>query len=248
MFGQIIDLLVKQDDERRRISFLFLKLLFCGTIAAKIYSDIFGAYDVISFTDLKALADFFIHGTAFICFALFYLVWTVSYGLTSFILTYFAMWLAAKLYDLLFLLINNPDKITDEITKNKPLRKLAGFFVQFFNIVDILEIENNAKPGRSFYKFYDYLLDVEEGRKIVGSKEFTDTIALLVQFVIVYNVLGLHFLSASIWYWVVAITIAFVLTLSSLVALTLAMLIDIKHSRLLNLMEKLEPDYRKSGK
>lgn len=249
MFGQIIDLLVKQDDERRRISFLLLKLLFCSTITANIYSSIFGTYDIISIMDFKALADFLIHGTAFVCFTLFYLVWTVSYDLTSFLLTYLTMWLAAKFYDFLFIVINNHEKIDAEIMKHKSLQKMARFYVQFFNIVDIIEIENNvAKPGRTFYKFYDYLLDVEDEKKVVSSREFTDTIALIIQFVIVYNILGLHFLSASIWLWIVAVIIAFLLIFFSLVAATLVMLVDIKHSRLLNLMDKLEPDYKQDGK
>jgi hypothetical protein len=246
MFGQIIDLLLKQDDERRRISFLLVKLLFCATITANIYFRIFGCYDIISISDFKSLADFFIHGTAFVCFALFYLVWTVSYDLTSFLLTYLTLWLAAKLYNFLFLLINNSGKISAEILKDTALQKMTRFYIQFFNIVDIIEIEDNvAKPGRSFYKFYDYLLDVEDEKKEVSSREFTDTIALIIQFIIVYNILGLHFLSASIWLWIVAVTIAFLLSFFSLVAATLAMLVDIKLSRLLKLMDKLEPEYKK---
>lgn len=249
MFGQIIDLLVKQDDERRRISFLFLKLLFTGTIAAYLYNDIFGKYYILSITDFKALTDFFIHGKAFICFSLFYLIWSVTYNLTSFVIIYFAMWLSSKLYDLLQLLISNPDKIAVEISRDKKLQKLARFYVQIFNIVDILEIENDtAKPGKSFYKFYDYLLDIESGKKTVSSNEFTDTVALIMQFAIIYNILGLNFLSASAWLWVATILIVTFMTVSSIIATTLSMLVDIKHSRLMNLMEKLEPNYKKAAR
>jgi hypothetical protein len=248
MFGQIIDLLVKHDDERRRISFLFLKLLFTGTIAAYLYCDIFGTYFIISITNFKALADFLIHGKAFICFALFYIIWSITYGLISFVMIYFAIWLSSKLYHFLQLLINNPDKIKVEISDHKQLQKLARFYVHIFNIVDIIEIEKETvMPGKSFYKFYDYLIDIENGKKSVSSREFTDTIALTLQFVIIYNILGLDFLSSSVWLLLAAILISTYLTFASIAATTLSMLVDIKHGRLMNLMEKIEPNYKKKG-
>lgn len=245
MFGQIIDLLVKQDEEKRRIIFIFLKLFFCGTITSKIYSDIFGTYDIILITDFKALFDFSIHGNAFICFILFYIVWSVSYELTYIILTYFAIWIAGKLYDLLSILVNNIDETAGEISKHYIFQKL----VNFYNMLDILEVENNVtKPGRNFYKFYDYLLDVENEKIIVSIQEFTDTIAILVQFIFIYNILGLDFLSSSYLLWFSAIFITLSLIVTSLIALTLSVLVDNKHSRLLKLMEKLQPDYKMSGK
>lgn len=247
MFGQIIDLLVKQDDERRRISFLFLKLLFTVTITAKLYNCIYGTYDIISITDFKSLIDFFIHGTAIVSFALFYFVWSISFGLTSFILSFSGIWLSTLIYEILNKVINDPQQLVTEISKNKTLQKLAKIYVWLFNTVDIVEIENNSvKPGTNFYKFYDYLLDIENEKKAVSSKEFSDTITLIMQFIVIYNLLDFHFLSYSWWLAVLTIVILCLLTFGSLVAHVLATMVDIKHSRLLNLMEKLEPNYKKT--
>lgn len=243
IFGQIIELLVKQDDERRRISFLFLKILFTVTITAKLYSCIYGTYDNISITDFKSLVDFFIHGTAIVCFALFYFVWFISFRPTSFIFSFIGMWLSTKIYEILNKIINDNDlqQHVTEISKNKTLQKLAKIYVW----IDIIEIENNSvKPGTNFHKLYDYLSDIKNGKKTVNSEEFSDTITLIIQFIVIYNLLDFHFLSYSWWLVILTIIILCLLTVGSLVAHVLATMVDIKHSRLLNLMEKLKPDYK----
>lgn len=246
MFGQIIDLLVKQDDERRRIFFLFLKLMFTVTISAKLFFSIYGSYSIISITDFKSIANFLIHGTAIICFALFYFVWSLSYGMVSFLMAILGMSLSNLFYKILNTIITNPQELVTGISNDKSLQKLVRFYFWIFNTVDIVEIENNTvKPGANFYKFYDYLLDIESEEKVISSKEFSDTIALIAQFIVIYNLLGFHFITSHWWFLLATFTIIVFLIFTSVTAFALATLVDLKHGRLLTLMEKLDPKYNK---
>lgn len=246
MFGQIVDLLVKQDDERRRIVFLFLKLMFTLTIGVKLFSSTYGVYDIVSIINFKSLVDFFIQGSPIICFALFYFVWSISFGLFPAILSFTGIWLANILYKIFNKTINDSEQFISEISKNKLLQKLVKISIGLFNTVDIIEIENNTvKPGTQFYKFYDYLLDIEDGKKTVNVREFSDTLSLILQFIVIYYLLDFKTLSLPWLLYLSAVIILCVLVVTSFFTYALATLVDIKHSRLLDLMEKLEPNYKK---
>ncbi len=195
MFEKILDLLIKQDDERRKASFLFLKILFTGTIVANFYSCLFGNYTIIAITDSKALIDFFLHGTAFVCFSLFYFIWVISYESTSIVLSLIGVWMSNRAYDVINKIINNPDSFFLEVSKKPILLKIIRFSVTIYNSIDIIEIEGQkVTPGTNFYKFHDYLLDVEEGKKTVSRIDFSNTIALMIQFFIIYNLFDFHFI------------------------------------------------------
>jgi len=245
MFGQIIDLLVKQDEERRRISLLLLKIAFTIALATKVYLCLFGQFSVLSITDFQGIVNYFLTGKAIICFALFYLVWTVSYDFTSTILSFIGLWLTSKAYKFLSLLLKiTPDEFKAEIAKSPRLKKYLGLATSLLNSTDIIEYENNIiTPGTNFYKFYDYLLDIEDGKKTVSTGQFSSTIALIIQFIVIYNWFGLDFLSHSNWLLLLAIVILFLLFISNFFAYNFATLIDIKHSRLLNFLEEIEPSY-----
>lgn len=246
MFGQIIDLLVKQEDERRKVSFLLIKILFTATITANLYECLFGNYTIISVTDTKAIFDFLIHGTSIVCFSLFYFVWTISYGFTSFLLSTTGIWLSNKLYDVFSQIINNPEQLASSFSKDKFLLKATRFYFRFLNSIDIVEIEDRSiKPGANFYKFYDYLLDIEENKKTVSRIEFSDTISLIIQFSIIYNLLELNFLSTYRWIFIVVIIIITVTIFFSIFGYVFSTLIDLKHTRVLKLMKKIDPDYKK---
>lgn len=244
MFGQLIDILVKRDSDRKEIIYLFLKILFTSALTAYFYEKLRGPFEIISIANIGDIVNYFIKGEAIITFGIFYLTWTVSYEIVSLLTSVLASWLSSKLYEGIQYLVNNPDFLSLEIEKNTSVRKWFQWYVYVFNVIDIIEIENNeVKAGRQFYKFYDYLIDIDEGRKNVDKGDFIDTLVLCLQFIILYNVLDLNFLTINIWVLILSILIIFVLLCYSFLAYVLAIMVDVKHGRLLKLMNKIEPDY-----
>ncbi len=244
MFGQLIDILVKRDSDRKEIIYLFLKVLFTGALTAYFYEAIRGPFDIISITNFGDIVNYFIKGDAIITFGLFYITWTVSYEITSIMASILAFWLSSKLYEVIQSLVHNPNQLTFEIERSQSFKKWAKRYVYLFNIIDIIEIENNeVKAGRQFYKFYDYLIDIDEDKKAVDKGDFIDTMVLCLQFVVLYNLLDLDFLTVNIWVLILAILIVTILLFFSFMAYVLATMVDIKHGRLLKLMNKIEPDY-----
>lgn len=244
MFGQILDLLTKHDTEKVRVSFLFLKLIFSSTIAAKIYSDLFGNYYIIPVTDTIAIADFLIHGRFIICFSILMTIWVLSYKLTSFVFVSISMWLSSTVFKFLNKAITTPDKLIKEIKNDEILRKLAGILVSLFNAIDIIEINNKSVvPGNNFYKFYDYLLEIEDGNRSLDSEQFTDSIALSLQFIFIYYQLNLSYLAFSPVTKTLTIIIIISIIIIASIATAISTLVEIRHSGLLSLMEKIDPDY-----
>jgi hypothetical protein len=245
MFGKIVDLLIKQDDERRRIIFLFLKLIFTVTIATKLYTSFFGTFVIISITDVKAIVDFFINGKAVICFVLFYFVWLISYVLVFNFLSWFSMWLSKKIYVNLCEIMKDEEEFVNQISNDKAILKRGKWYVNLCETVNIIEIKNDIlKPGTNYYKFYDYLLDIEDDKISVNSEEYSDMITLIFQFIVIYQLLDLNFLTSSWWLILIVTIILLILMFFMMIAFVLSTLVDIKHSQLLNLMEKLEPSYK----
>jgi|GEM_PF-4625795 len=66
---------------------------------------------------------------------------------------------------------------------------------------------------------------------------------LCFQFIVLYNLLGLGFLTINIGVLILAIVIMTFLLFFSFMAYVLATMVDIKHGRLLKLMSKIDPDY-----
>jgi|GEM_PF-6167856 len=185
MFGQLIDILVKRDSDRKEIIYLFLKVLFTGALTAYFYESIRGPFRIISITNFSDIINYFIKGDAIITFGLFYLTWIVSFEVTFISASILASWLSSKLYEMIQALVNNPSQLTFEIERRKSLKKWAQSFLYFFNVIDIIEIENNeVKAGRQFYKFYDYLIDIDKNKKAV------DKATLLIQWYFAFSLLS----------------------------------------------------------
>ena len=184
MFGQIIDLLIKQDDDRRKILQLLLKIVFTATIAAKVYVSFYGNYSIISLSNFQEITLFFLNGMVIKCLAIFTIVWVLSYNIPTFLITIPTLWLSDKIYSgLKFLLNVNKEVVLDEQMKNNTGGKLLRYFIRFYNSTDIIEYENNdVKPGRLYYKFLDYLEDLESGKKRIETNGFSNPIFLLFQF------------------------------------------------------------------
>lgn len=246
MFGQIIDLLSKKESDRQKIFFITLKIVFSATLSTKIYIDFFGTYTIIPITDFQGITNFFLSGNVIICFALFYFVWALSYGLTSFLLSIIAIWLNSKLYFLITQLFKiTPEEFKNEIDKSWFFKAYVKFIASILNSTDIIEYENNTiKPGTHYYKFYDYLLKVENGKKAVESYQFSTTIALLIQFLVFYNCFGLTFLSNSKWFFAISVILIILLFIFSFCGYAIATFVEIKHSRILDYMERLTPEYK----
>ena len=97
MFGQLIDILVKRDSDRKEIIYLLLKVLFTGALTAYFYEKLRGPFEVISIINFSDVVDYFIKGEAIITFGIFYLMWTVSYEIISILTSILAFWLSSKL-------------------------------------------------------------------------------------------------------------------------------------------------------
>ena len=243
MFGQIIDLLVKKDDERQKLILWLLKIIFSSVLASKVYYNLIGDYSILSLTDFQGIVRYFFSGRVIICIAIFYLVWTSCYDFSFWVLTIIAVWLSNKIYNYLSLVINiNPETFSAEIEKQPKLKRLVILFIKFLNSFDVLEIESNTiNTGTNYYKFYDYLLDLEDGKTIVSTFEYSSKITLTIQFIIIYNWFGMHFLSYHWWLFALAVFIIVLFLILNFLVFTVSNLIDLKHSRLLNFMEKIEP-------
>lgn len=247
MLGQLVDLLVKQDDERKRLTFFFLKLLFTGTIAAKIYISFYGKFEILSFSDYKSIIHFFLNGRFIICFGIFYFVWLLSYNALLIILSWLTLWMTAKLHEALGLFVRTGRfEIQQELFKGEKSHKGVRLLGFLYNSTDIIEFENyGIKPGKNYFKFYDYLLDIESGKKEVDSGQFQSTMALIMQFILIYNWFHLKFLSINYWFLFFSFLLMILLFTSSYIAYVLGVFVDIKHQRILNFMRHLTPDYKK---
>jgi len=245
MFGQIIDLLIKQDSERKKILYLIIKVLFSIAITSKLYYYIFGTINVVSSFKIESFVELLFNGKAIICFSLFYLVWYISYDFIVSIFSIFSIWLSSKLYDLLCNIISNVPNFKNEIKKDKSFIISNNILVKLLNITDIIEVENNmARPGTQFYKFYNYLVEIENNKKSINLSEFTDQIALIFQFLFIYHLFNFTFISYSWLILSISIISIFGLLISALGTLVLATLVDVKHSRLLTLMDILDPEIK----
>jgi len=249
MFGQIIDLLVKQDDERRKILFLVLKVIFSATLATKIYSLLVGPFSIISITDFEGVVKFFLNGRAVVSIAIFIFVWTSFYGLISALFSLPTIWLTSKLYFLVSQLLKiTRDEFNSEYQRSKWFRRYVKVMTALLNSTDIIEYEDNViRPGRSYYKFYDYLVDLKAGKKNIDVDQFLGVIALVIQFIVIYNWLDLKFLSYSNWFFYSSIILMTFLILFSFFAYVIATLVDIKHSRILNFLEQITPQNEKTN-
>jgi hypothetical protein len=240
MFGQIIDLLVKKESERRSVIYFLLKIFFTSTLTAKLFESIFGAYRLIPLTDFTAIIDFFIHGNIIVCVALFYLVWFFSFRMISFFLSLIVLWPAASLYNVLYRIVNNPQTFFAPVISDKTLTKFAHFYIKLLNIIGIIDTEaKELNPGIQFYKFYDYLGDVEDDKQEVDSSEHADRISLILQFIFIYQLFNFQFLSAHGWLLLFSMLAIFAMLLSSFIAYVLATMIETKHTNLLNLMDQI---------
>ncbi len=243
MFGQIIDLLVKKDEERLRISLLLLKMAFTITLTTKLYLCLLGPFSIIPITDFQGIINYFLKGEFIICFALFFLIWIVSYDFISIVLFSISLRLTAKAYVFLSTLSQiTPIDIKEEIENSPALKK----YLDLLNATDIIEYENNTIiPGSNFYNFYDYLLDVKEGKKTISTGRFSSKIALIIQLVVIYISFEFDHFSYSNWLLFSAMLILLLLFSLNFLAYNIATLIEIKHSRILNILKIIEPSYEK---
>lgn len=243
MFGPIIDLLIKKEEERRKIFLLLLKMAFTIALATKLFLYLFGPFSVISISDFQGIVNYFLTGKFIICFALFFLVWTLSYDFISVVLFYIGLWLTSEADKFLSVLQEiTPSEIQEEIEKSPILKK----YLVVLSSIDIVVHENNTiNPGSKFYKLYDYLLDIHEGKKKISTEQFSSNIALIIQFIVVYNLFEFDFLSHSNWLLILAIVILIKLFISNFLAYNIETIVDIKHSRILNFLKIIEPSYKR---
>lgn len=240
MFAQVVDLLVNERTERVRVIVLLLRLLFTLSLTAK-FAGVMGID--LHTTDLltyQAALIRLLDGTVVLCFGLFYFVWYWSYDVVENILTFPALYVAQRFYDLL-----------DQATRGiHPINRKLWFpilrdgLLWFFNMVDIVVIERNTlRPGRQFYKFYDYLRAVDKGKRETDTTQFTLTISLCIQFVVIYSCIDIPLPTIPTVVLIGAYLLVLGLLVSSLMGLVLETLIDTKHGRLLELLRPVDPEY-----
>ena len=245
MFGQIIDFLIKQDEERRKIFILILKVVFTITIAAKIYLYLYGPFSILPINDFQGIVNYFFSGKAIICFVIFYLVWVISFDIISIILSSISLWLIHKICKLLDQILKTEPEVFKELignstSLNKHLKKLR-YIIKFLILIDVIEKENNRiKPGTDFNKLYDYLLDIGTGKKTISSTQFSSIISLIIQFIVIYNWFDFDFLSHSVWFFASLIIIIFFLFILNFAVYIFAKLINLKHKKLLKLLDKIK--------
>lgn len=239
MFTQIVDLLVRKRKDRTRILLLSLRLLFSVVLTAMLAAGLGFEYKSLLKADLNVLLEKCLDGTLVLAFALLFLVWKWSYGLIDFILTGVALFSAERLYRFLAKAIGGSPGLN-----SKPLYVIVrDIFLWFFNMVDIVRVEHGSvRPGTQFYKFYDYLRAVDKGKQRTDVQQFMLSIALGLQFMIIWA--NLEVAPQLPWYVTAAGVIVLLnLFVSGLVGLILDTLIAIKHGLLLDLLTPLDPEY-----
>ena len=244
MFDQVIDFLFKKDDVRQWIFFLLLKLLFTLTLSVKIYGALFGSFAILNVMDYKGIIDFFINGRAVICFAIFFFTWLLSYNLIGFVLNLLVLLPVSGFNKFLGLLFENDAKlILRELYGDLSFRKQIEPVLNWFTKFEIIELRNESiRPGDNFYEFFDFLLLLEERKFKITFYQFTSSISLIIQFIIIYN-----WSSSDLHVnWFVTILVSVILLVILILVFTIYLIlyiVDSKHSRIIDVMAQIDPDY-----
>ncbi len=239
MFSQVIDLLVRKRKQQTRILLLALRVLFSIVLTCKLATGL--GYDVGSWiwaspeVALKRVFD----GSYVLAFALFLVVWKLSFGLVHYLLTWYGIFVAGKLYRLLERAIRKEPGLVSKVWYEPVL----AIIVRLFNMVDVVVIEQSGvRPGTQFYRFYDYLKAVDKGKRETGEYQASLTISLTIQFLIIYS--GTSIEVVLPWYMKLAVfAVLLDLFLANLISFALDMLISLKHGRLLDLLGSVDPEY-----
>jgi hypothetical protein len=239
MFSQVIDLLVRKRKQRTRILLLALRVLFSIVLTCKLATGI--GYDVGSWVwaspeeALKRVFD----GSYVLAFALFFIVWKLSFGLVHSVLTWYGIFVAERLYRLLARAIRREPGLVGKVWYEPVL----SVIIWMFNLVDVVVIEpSGVRPGTQFYRFYDYLKDVDKGKRETDVYQASLTISLTIQFLLIYSAANIEVVLP--WYLkLAAFAILADLFLANLMSFALDMLISLKHGRLLDLLAPIDPNY-----
>lgn len=247
MVTLILDLLTKRESEKIKIIYLFIRVFFTIIISTYLYKKTIGDYDIITISDYKALIEYVLNGQAFISLFFYILVWFISYELLMFLISIIIINITDKFYNIIYKIVSNIEDIEEEMKNNKSLQGLAKLYINIFDLIDVIEIKNEEiNPGSTFYKFYDYLLEVEDNKKMMNNNNYKINIVLIIQFVFIYQAFNMDFLSKSILIEITTYCLIFLIFITSIIISALAELINVKHSRLIDIMEKIDPIYDKS--
>ena len=242
MYNPIIDIITKDKDNRRILIFFLIKVYLTFLISIESYRLIYGQFYIISLTDYHEIIDYFINGTALKSLMIFSLTWAVFYFIPSTFLNLLSLKISTYFYKAIEHFVNKPQELEDEIVSNERFGKYVKKIYLTLNAIDVVEISNNeARVGRNFYKFYDYLIDLEKENDSVDKNELSSYFSMVIQFVFLNFWFNLNLIDYNIWTWITSVIVLFFLVLFLLTAHALLTLVELKHTRILNLMEKIDP-------
>lgn len=249
MFGQILDILLKKNEDKLRIMFIFLKIILTATIVSKIYTVKYGDFSLIPITEYAKYVDFILKGNAIIIIVLFFLIWVLFYYLPTFLLTPIVFKLTPKIFSVIEKIINvNPKSLKTELDSNDKVPKPVRKIINILNTTDVLEVESTTiKPGKNFYKFYDFIFELNKGTRSIDTEQFNTIIGILFQIVVVYFWFNMNFLSIYFSVKILAIITFVFLFIFSIFGFIFATLIDMKQKRILDFLEKISPNYKKEN-
>lgn len=239
MLSQVIDILVRKRKQRTHILLLALRIFFSMVLSCKLATGL--GYDVESWvwaSPEQALERVF-DGSYVLAFALFLIVWRLSFGLVHYVLTWFGIFVAERLYRLLAKAVRKEPSLLGKVWYQPVLEIITWIF----NLVDVVVIEpSGVRPGAQFYRFYDYLKEVDKGKRETNEYQASLSISLTIQFLIIYNTANIAVVLP--WYLkLAAFAILVDLFLANLISFALDMLISLKHARLLDLLSPIDSDY-----
>ncbi|MCW5899519.1 MAG: hypothetical protein KIT10_09645 [Flavobacteriales bacterium] len=236
MFSQVIDLLVRKRQQRTRVLLLALRLLFTLVLTSMLATRLGHDVERWVWADPQLAMARLFDGSYVMAFALYILVWKLSFGLVHYFLTLYGIFLSGSIYRLLARAIQKEPRLVGKAWYEPAMVVIAWMF----NMVDIVVIEpSGVRPGSQFYRFCDYLKAVDSGKRGTSEYQASLVISLTIQFLVIYSLVGIQVLLP--WYLkMAAILVLGSLIMSNLISFALDTLISLKHRRLLELLTRMD--------
>lgn len=243
MLNSLFDIITKKEDDRNKIIFWILKILFSIVLTGIIINSI-EEVTLSKTLNLENIQSFFFKGEVIIVFGIFYLVWIISYTAIDFIISSIGFFISNWIFKIFNTFITSELLIEEDSPVDKKRIKFFRFFKWLFIKIDLIEVESTQiKPGDQFYNLNNVLIEIKENKEPVDKKEFTDTISLVLQFLVIYFSLDLKFIDSSWWLKILSWLIILHLFFQSFMVYILISAIEVKHLKILKIIDDIKSKY-----